>query len=373
MGIGPGALEGVEVTFTNVFKNKRVFITGHTGFKGSWLAAWMHTLGADVTGYALAPAYPDSHFEKLGLAKKIGHIEGDLRDAAALDRAMRVARPDFVFHLAAQPLVRKSYAEPKLTFDTNIGGSVNLLEAVRKSDTARVLIYVTSDKCYRNRESRQGYRETDELGGHDPYSASKACAELVFASYQASFFNTPGSVMAATVRAGNVIGGGDWAEDRIVPDCIRALAAGRPIAIRNPAAVRPWQHVLEPLSGYVALAAELYRSRDCRGAWNFGPSHESHRTVGELVDTVIEFWGEGSREYVAQPNGSLKETSFLYLNCDKAIHQLGWEPAFSFREGLRQTVDWYRRALDGENVWDLTASQIKEYALREAHMEVAAR
>ena len=359
MGGGRSALEGVEVTFRNVFEGKRVFITGHTGFKGSWLASWMHRLGADVTGFALPPDYEGSHFEQLGLATRIRHIEGDLRDAGCVRRALCGAKPEFIFHLAAQPLVRRSYAEPKYTFDTNIGGSVNLLEAIRECETARVLIYVTSDKCYRNKESQQGYRETDELGGDDPYSASKACAELVFASYQASFFNAHDSVRAASVRAGNVIGGGDWAEDRIVPDCIRALLKNQPIQVRNPHAVRPWQHVLEPLSGYIALAAELDRDAGLRGAWNFGPSRDAHRTVGELVDMLIELWGSGSKVVAPQAERPLKETSFLYLNCDKAIRELGWSPALTFRESLRETVEWYRRAK--QDVWDLTKSQIDAY------------
>ncbi len=362
MGIGRGALEGVGVTFPNIFAGKRVFITGHTGFKGSWLAAWMHRLGADVTGFALPPDYPGSHFERLGLAKRVRHIEGDLRDATRLRHALCAAKPEFVFHLAAQPLVRRSYAEPKLTFDTNVGGSVNLLEAVRACDSARVLIYVTSDKCYRNTDSRAGYRESDALGGHDPYSASKACAELVFASYQASFFNTPDAIMAASVRAGNVIGGGDWAADRIVPDSIRHLLRSEPIPVRNPHAIRPWQHVLEPLSGYLALAARLHDADNLRGAWNFGPTTDAHRTVSELVDTLIELWGSGSKLEQRQTNNGWKETSALYLNCDKAVRDLGWRSTMSFRETMRQTVDWYRRAEQGGNVWALTGEQIEAYA-----------
>lgn len=349
------------MTFRNVFEGKRVFITGHTGFKGSWLASWMHLLGADVTGYALPPEYPGSHFEKLGLAKRIRHVEGDLRDAGRLRQSLCAAKPEFVFHLAAQPLVRRSYAEPKLTFDTNVGGSVNLLEAVRASSAVRALIYVTSDKCYRNRESLQGYRETDELGGHDPYSASKACAELLFASYEASFFSASG-VKAASVRAGNVIGGGDLAEDRIVPDCIRALTGEVPIAVRNPHAVRPWQHVLEPLSAYIALAGRLYDGENLRGAWNFGPAHESHRTVGELVDAVIGFWGSGSKQIMPRDGAAPKETSFLYLNCDKAIRELGWKPSFDFRESVGYTVDWYREAHEGADAWALTTRQIEAYS-----------
>ena len=242
--------------FPNVFAKRRVFITGHTGFKGSWLTVWLHLLGAEITGFSLPPQRGNDHFEELGLRRMIRHIEGDVRDAAALTEAMGKSRPEFVFHLAAQPLVRRSYRDPKMTFDTNIGGSVNLLEAVRSVSSVRVLIYVTSDKCYRPRERARGFKETDPLGGHDPYSTSKACAELILSSYQSSFFEGS-KVSAASVRAGNIIGGGDWSEDRIVPDCIRALSAGRAIPVRNPDAVRPWQHVLEPLGGYLALAARL--------------------------------------------------------------------------------------------------------------------
>lgn len=359
--------------YTGIFEGKRVFITGHTGFKGSWLAAWLHRLGADVTGYALPPDGPNSHFEQLGLRSRIRHIEGDLRNPRDLNRAISRTHPEFVFHLAAQPLVRKSYAEPKLTFDTNIGGSVNLLEAVRVSRSARVLIYVTSDKCYRNRESHAGYHETDELGGHDPYSASKACAELVFASYQNCYFNSPEAVRAASVRAGNVIGGGDWSEDRIVPDCVRALLRGESVVLRNPGAVRPWQHVLEPLGGYLLLAAKLYETERYRGAWNFGPRRESHRTVDDLAATLLDLWGRGSK-IAAVATDSRKETNFLSLNCDKAAHHLGWTPALGFRESVEYTVEWYKRAVSTAcDVWSLTQWQIATYmAVQNAEMEAVA-
>lgn len=352
--------------FRNVFRGKHVFLTGHTGFKGSWLAAWLHRLGADVTGYALPPDYDNSHFAQLGLAKRIHHVEGDIRDAAHLERTMVAARPDFVFHLAAQPLVHRAYALPKLTLDTNVGGSVNLLESVRACGTVRVLIYVTSDKCYRNVETQHGYCENDELGGYDPYSASKACAELVFNAYRASYFQVHGSVRAASVRAGNVIGGGDWSENRIVPDCIRALLRNEPIRVRNPHAVRPWQHVLEPLRGYLLLASKLYADDQYGGSWNFGPTHQAHRTVGELVDTILEFWGSGSKICGDIPTAG-KEAGLLYLNCDKAADQLGWHPLFDFRDAVGQTAEWYKRAagVSANDVWRLTQLQIESYAKRQ--------
>lgn len=363
------------MTFRNVFYGRRVFLTGHTGFKGSWLAAWLHGLGADVTGYALPPEYENSHFARLCLAQRIRHVEGDIRDAAHLEHTVREARPDFVFHLAAQPLVHRAYALPKLTLDINVGGSVNVLESVRACGTARVLIYVTSDKCYRNVETRQGYRETDELGGYDPYSASKACAELVFNAYRKSYFHVDGGVRAASVRAGNVLGGGDWSQDRIVPDCIRALLRNEPIQIRNPHAVRPWQHVLEPLRGYLLLASKLYFDDRYSGSWNFGPTQQAHRTVGELVDTVLEFWGSGSKIHGASSNGG-KEAGLLYLNCDKAADQLGWRPLFDFRESVQQTVEWYKQAADpsgdDNNVWRLTQSQIDAYTKRYMEKEAVA-
>ena len=263
--------------FENVFENKRVFITGHTGFKGSWLASWLTLLGADVTGYALPPEHgEEAHFRLLGLASRIRHIEADIRNAECLNTALSDAEPEFIFHLAAQPLVRRSYVEPKVTFDTNVGGSVNLLEAVRRTPSVRVLLYITSDKCYGHVPKPGGYRETDPLGSGDPYSASKACAELVFSSYQSSFFQHKNGFAAASVRAGNVIGGGDWSEDRIVPDSIRALRADQPILVRNPHAIRPWQHVLEALGGYLLIASLLYtRGREFEGAWNFGPGSGS--------------------------------------------------------------------------------------------------
>jgi CDP-glucose 4,6-dehydratase len=350
------------VTFNNVFANKKVFLTGHTGFKGSWLATWLTLLGADVTGYALAPEHDDAHFQLLGLASRMRHIEADIRDDRRLHAAVESAAPDFVFHLAAQPLVRRSYIEPKATFDTNVGGSVNLLEAVRRVPSVRVLLYITSDKCYGHTPKPGGYREDDPLGGGDPYSASKACAELVFSSYQSCFFRDRDGFAAASVRAGNAIGGGDWSEDRIVPDCIRALRANQPIVIRNPHAVRPWQHVLEALGGYLLIASRLYsEGRKFEGAWNFGPDLEAHRPVDELVQAAIHDWGSGSMRIADAESKRFTEAPALYLNCDKARDQLGWRPAWNFAEAIDRTVYWYREYDRGRDVMELTRSQIEDY------------
>ena len=360
--------------FDNIYKNKTVLITGHTGFKGSWLAIWLKELGADVVGYALDPPGQPNNFEATKLEKKIAHIHGDIRDLDRLMEAFKKHQPEFVFHLAAQPIVRLSYYEPKTTFDTNVGGTVNVFEAVRKTTSVRVLINVTSDKCYENKEWIWGYRENDSLGGHDPYSASKGCAELVFSAYLKSFFslNTAQSrsIGAASARAGNVIGGGDWGADRLVPDCIRALSQNQPIGIRNPHAIRPWQHVLEPLSGYLLLGARL--SQDpvkYSGVWNFGPDDSSHLTVSEMADRLIKYWGDGSWNDLSEPN-ALHEAKLLKLNCDKAHNELNWHSALTIDECLQMTADWYRIFYDRSRDNDLyhcCVEQIhhyKEYVVR---------
>jgi CDP-glucose 4,6-dehydratase len=345
----------------NTFAGANVFLTGDTGFKGSWLALWLHQMGARVTGFALPPDHSEAHFCVSKIPGRICHIDGDVRDAEHLTKAMQSAEPRFVFHLAAQPLVRRSYLDPKTTFDTNFGGSVNLLEAVRATPSVRVLVYVTSDKCYRDLPSPAGYREEDVLGGKDPYSASKACAELLFASYQASFFAHRANFAAASVRAGNVIGGGDWSEDRIVPDCIRALRGGEPIQVRNPRAVRPWQHVLEALYGYLTLAALLdQHGRDFEGAWNFGPDSESHQNVRELVEATIRNWGGGS--YVESGAAeSMTETVLLCLDSSKARQKLGWKPKWNFERTIHETVSWYRQYVSGADVWELSTAAIARY------------
>lgn len=351
----------VRPDIAQTFRGKRVLVTGHTGFKGSWLSLWLHQMGAQVLGYALPPERDDDHFNLLGLAHKIEHVVGDIRDLAAVRQAFDRFQPEIVFHLAAQPLVRYSYAEPKLTFDTNVGGSVNILEAVRTTPSVRALVYVTSDKCYRNHEWIWGYRENDELGGHDPYSASKAAAELVFSSYQDSFFLTRAGFGAASVRAGNVIGGGDWALDRIVPDAIRALRADKPIALRNPNSTRPWQHVLEPLSGYLMIAARLLREpQRYAGAWNFGPRGESIRTVQALAEAAARQWG-GGKVQVAQEANAVHEAGLLHLNCDKAHQLLGWHPLWDFERTVAETVQWYREVTSGASALDVSSRQIRNY------------
>ena len=342
-------------------RGRRVLVTGDTGFKGSWLSLWLHDLGCEVHGYALPPEGATSHFEQLGLSRLIRHVDGDVRDADRLARAFRDARPEVVIHLAAQPIVRRSYRDPKETFDTNVAGGVNVLECVRASDDVAALVFATSDKCYRNLEVTRSYVETDQLGGHDPYSASKAAAELVFASYLDSYFRARPGTGAATSRAGNVIGGGDWAEDRIIPDCIRALSAGRPVRIRSPRATRPWQHVLEPLSGYLVLAAALLRDPSAHeGSWNFGPPESSVHTVGDVVDLVIGHWGSGSVEVEPAPTG-MHEASLLSLNCDKARDGLGWTPRWDFPTTIGRTVEWYRLQHAGEPAIELTRRHLSSY------------
>ncbi len=345
----------------SVFKGQRVLVTGDTGFKGSWLSLWLHELGAEVVGYALPPEQVDGHFNLLSLKDKIRHIDGDIRDYDSLYKVFDQFKPQFLFHLAAQPLVRLSYDQPKLTFDTNVGGSVNILEAVRHTSSLRSVIYVTSDKCYRNKEWTWGYRENDELGGHDPYSGSKAAAELVFASYADSFFHHREGLGIASVRAGNVIGGGDWAKDRIVPDSIRALRESKPVVLRNPTSTRPWQHVLEPLSGYLLLASKLYSEpKKYSSSWNFGPDISSIWTVGELADEIARNWGKGTVEHQVQKNAP-HEAGLLHLNCDKARQQLGWRPNWNIQRTLKETVHWYKKVTEGESAHTISRQQIRTY------------
>lgn len=346
--------------FNTVYQGRRVLVTGHTGFKGSWLCEWLLHLGAEVSGFSLAPAYPDSHFELLGLESRVRHREGDLRDERAIADFLSEVRPEIVFHLAAQAVVREAYANPKATFDSNAGGAVNLLEAIRNSDCVRSLVFVTSDKCYRNVNWEWGYRETDALGGKDPYSASKGCAEIIFDAYWQSYFR--GRLRAASTRAGNVIGGGDWARDRLVPDCIRFLRAGETIRIRNPDATRPWQHVLEALGGYLLLGSRLEgdRGEDFCMSWNFGPGRSANRTVEEVVQRIIACWGEGTLEVHKDP-AAPREDHWLQLNIDRANHYLRWEPVWNYPESIGETVRWYREWNDGAPVRELTRGQILRY------------
>ena len=346
MGVRCGAVEAV-VMFGGSYAGRRVFVTGHTGFKGSWLTSWLLTLGADVTGYALEPPTEPSLFDALGLQDQVRHIVADVRDAARMERELVVARPDVVFHLAAQPIVRESYLRPRETFEVNVMGTVNLLEAVRACDSVQAVEVITSDKCYRNRDDGRRFDEDDVLGGHDPYSASKACEDLVGAAYGASFLRERG-VAVVTARAGNVIGGGDWAADRLVPDCVRALGAGLPVEVRNPAAVRPWQHVLEPLAGYLMLGERaLDAPASVDGPWNFGPGRDdAGLAVSWVVERFIEEWGEGAWRPASDSGKAPREAHYLDVDSAKAVRELGWEPEWGSKEAVRRTAAWYRRFSD---------------------------
>ena len=355
------------MAFADAYRHKRVFLTGHTGFKGAWLAEWLLALGADVTGYALAPNTTPALFEQLGLAKRLKHIEADVRDLAKLRSAVDAARPDFIFHLAAQPLVRLSYREPVETYSTNVMGTVNLLEAVRLSGRPCVVVVVTTDKCYENKEWLHSYREVDPMGGYDPYSSSKGAAELIINAYRQSYFSGSDSgVRLSSGRAGNVIGGGDWALDRIVPDCIRALQRGEAIPVRNKVSTRPWQHVLEPLSGYLALGAGLSSPQpsalnsQLASAFNFGPALASNRTVKELVEEILLHW-PGRWEDQSDPK-AVHEAKLLNLATDKAHHLLHWQSVWTFEQTIAQTMQWYRQhQASPAKVAALTAGQIASY------------
>ncbi len=347
------------------WRGRRVFLTGHTGFKGGWLSLWLQRLGAELQGFALEPPTPDNLFTEARVADGMASTIGDIRDLAALQSALAAFRPEVVIHMAAQPLVRLSYAEPVETYATNVMGTVHLLESVRRTPGVRAVVSVTTDKCYENREWAWGYRENEPMGGHDPYSNSKGCAELVTSAYRRSFFEH-GGVALASARAGNVIGGGDWAEDRLVPDAIRALAADKPIPVRNPAFTRPWQHVLEPLGGYLLLGAKLEKARRSGSreqidryaqAFNFGPDPEANRTVRDLVEEVLRHW-PGKWEQVHQ-EAHLKEAPLLSLAIDKARAVLGWAPQWHFPQTVQETVSWYRT--DPAQVRAYTQSQIRAY------------
>jgi CDP-glucose 4,6-dehydratase len=359
------------------YRGKRVLLTGHTGFKGAWLAEWLLDLGAEVTGYSLPPPTAPALFGQLDLARRLRHREGDVRDAAKVRGVLGELQPDFVFHLAAQPLVRLSYAEPVETYAVNVMGTINVMEALRGLRKPCAAVMITTDKCYENREWLHGYREDDALGGYDPYSSSKAAAEIAIAAYRRSFFHPAAlrrgdagepPVALASARAGNVIGGGDWALDRIVPDCMRALARGEVLAVRNPAATRPWQHVLEPLGGYLTLGAALHaalRERNpaldaLAGPFNFGPDVDSNRPVHELVAEMLRHW-PGRWEDKSDAR-ALHEAGRLHLTTEKAYHLLGWRPRWRFAETIARTTRWYRGAHeDPANVPALTRADLAAY------------
>ena len=343
-------------------RGRRVLVTGHTGFKGSWLSLWLDRLGAHVYGLALDPPTTPAMYDACRLDAVVDSTIADVRDLSAVRRVLDCAQPEVVFHLAAQPIVRVSYDEPVATYETNVMGTINVLEAVRATSSVRAVVVVTSDKCYENREWNRSYHEGDPLGGHDPYSSSKACTEIAASAWARSFFGKrPGGPALATARAGNVIGGGDWGVDRLVPDAARALQAGLDLEVRNPTSVRPWQHVLEPLHGYLTLAEWLVDAEPgFEGAWNFGPEEASMLPVCDLADRFVGLWGSGG--WVDVSGGEvLHEAKLLKLDSAKARAQLGWSPRLSLDDSLALTADWYRRFYDGEDVHALTLEQIDTY------------
>ncbi len=351
------------MSLKSIFSGKSVIITGHTGFKGSWLAMWLKLLGADVTGVALDPPSQPSHFEVSGLTEALEDHRLDIRDSTALKHLVSQTQPDFVFHLAAQPLVRQSYLDPVETYQTNVLGTLNLLEALRPLEKPCTAVLITSDKCYDNVEWVWGYRETDALGGPDPYSASKGAAELVIRSHLKSFFPKDGPVHVAVGRAGNVIGGGDWAADRIVPDCVYSWASGKSVQLRNPYSTRPWQHVLEPLSGYLTLACALSERPELHGEpFNFGPPAQQANSVLELVVQMSNHWDQVRWDDVSGNDGAPYESGLLKLNCDKALYHLNWQAILSFHETVRMTAEWYRLYYENPStIRDVTISHIREY------------
>ena len=354
--------------FADIYHGKRVLITGHTGFKGSWLALWLNELGADVTGIALPPETQPNHWDLLGLAANEHCL--DIRDAESVKRVFLATMPDIVFHLAAQPLVRRSYREPLETWSTNVMGTANVLEACRQTSSVRAIVAITTDKCYENREWPWGYRENERLGGHDPYSASKAGSELVASSYRSGFFNAENAPLLATARAGNVIGGGDWSEDRLIPDLVRAVAQGRSLEIRSPLATRPWQHVLESLSGYLLLGQRLLQGdKTYAEAWNFGPEPEGNRTVSDVLGKLNAHWPSLRWHVTDKPHPH--EATLLYLDSAKARGKLHWQPVWNFDAALIKSADWYRAWLEAGNV--VSRQQLADYimAAAQAHIEWA--
>jgi CDP-glucose 4,6-dehydratase len=346
----------------SVFAGRRIFLTGHTGFKGGWLALCLASAGASIRGYALDPETEFSLFKSARISSLVDDVRGDIRDAAKLDRAMREFAPDIVFHLAAQPLVRRSYVDPVGTYATNVLGTAHLLESVRTLPSVRAVVVVTTDKCYLNREWPWGYRETDPLGGYDPYSSSKACAEILCASYRSSFFSPDSKVLLATARAGNVIGGGDWSEDRLIPDLIRGFIGGEPVAIRRPLSVRPWQHVLEPIAGYLLLGEKLLAGEArFADAWNFGPWDDDAWPVERIATTMARRWG-GRATWFRDGQQSVHEAGLLKLDSSKARAELGWQPRLRLDIALEWLVDWYQAWQGGTDMQSFTLKQIEAYA-----------
>lgn len=348
--------------YNNIYAGKRVFLTGHTGFKGSWLALWLTKLGAKVCAYSLAPNTNPSMFTVLDIEHKIEKsIFGDILDEKTLERAISEFQPDIVFHLAAQPLVRLSYREPILTYKTNVIGTLNVLEMAKRCKSVKAFVNITTDKCYENKEVNRGYKEDEPMGGYDMYSSSKGCVEIMSSSFRRSFLQEEGTYAMATARAGNVIGGGDWAEDRLIPDCVRYINAGEKIEIRNPIAVRPWQHVLEPLSGYLLLGQKLLEGgKKYAEGFNFGPNEDSVLRVAEVAEKACKYYGQG--EVVIHKRDNLHEANLLMLNIEKAEKVLGWTPTYTADDAVKNTIEWYKHFYAKDvDMYEFTMNQIKEY------------
>ena len=347
----------------NCFKNKKVLITGHTGFKGSWLAKWLTILGSKVAGISLEPNSKPSHYELLDLKSKIESLILDIRDYENLKFKLHQIKPEFIFHLAAQPIVKHSYENPLNTFSTNVIGTINLLEALRTYDSECVVVLITSDKCYENVEWIWGYKETDRLGGSDPYSASKAAAEISIKSYIDSFFPINGNIRISIGRAGNVIGGGDWSESRIIPDAIISWSKNKTLKIKNPNSTRPWQHVLEPLSGYITLAEKLKKNNSLHGeAFNFGPKSDQNFTVQKVIEEISKYWVGSDWSPVKNNQNKFYESSLLKLNCDKALYMLDWKSSLGFNETIKYTAEWYKAYFEKKVISEITERQIRDYS-----------
>lgn len=352
--------------YNNVYNGKTVLVTGHTGFKGSGLSIWLTMLGAKVVGYSLEPYSERGNFEACHLHDRLyADIRGDVRDFEKLNETIKTHKPEIIFHLAAQALVRTAYQHPRETYETNIMGSINVLEAVRQNECVKTVVMITSDKCYENVEQIWGYKETDRMGGYDPYSASKGCAELAISSYRNSYFNpkdyTKHGKAIASVRAGNVIGGGDWSDNRLIPDCIRFIEAGKDIEIRNPIATRPWEHVLEPLSGYLKVGQKLIENPvEYATSFNFGPHISANKTVLEVVRRLVEYYGKGKVVDASDPN-AVHENTLLNLDVTKAYVMLQWEAKWGLQEAVEKTVDWYKEALNSQDMYDFCVKQILEH------------
>lgn len=349
--------------YNNIYRNKKVFITGHTGFKGSWLSIWLQTLGAKVCGYSLKPNTNPSMYQELDIENKIEKsIIGNILDYETLEDSINDFQPEIIFHLAAQPIVRLSYKEPKLTYETNVIGTLNVLEVARKCKSVKAFVNVTTDKCYENKEIARGYKEDEPMGGYDMYSSSKGCVEIMSSSYRRSFLQEEDSMSMATARAGNVIGGGDWAEDRLIPDCIRYINQNKAIEIRNPIAVRPWQHVLEPLSGYLLLGQKLLETgKDYAEGFNFGPNEESVLKVSEVAQKIIDNYNKG--EVIVHKKDNLHEANLLMLNIEKAKTVLNWTPTYTANKAIKETVEWYKHFYAKDtDMYQYTIQQIKNYS-----------